>query len=186
MLERSWGGFDLSEVARAAGLTRQTLYNHFDSKAALLVALVDHEYETDRPAAMINRFRAEPSPEGMLRTAARFNSEYLPRIYEWARILYSTRIQDPAAEAAWEHRMRQRKANAASLATRLGASGRLAADWSEDDARDIVFMLLSLHTYEYLVHGSGWSRSKYQRSISRLLERALLDGQTATPGPRQR
>jgi AcrR family transcriptional regulator len=175
MLERGFSGFDLAEVARASGLTRQTVYNHFDSRAALLVALVDHVYETERPVALLDQFRLESSPEAMLESAAHVSSVYLPRIFDWARVLYSTGLEDPAARAAWKHRMRQRKANATGIAKRLASSGKLARAWSKADARDLVFMLLSLHTYEYLVVESGWSIAKYRRLLSSLLKRVLLD-----------
>lgn len=79
--------------------------------------------------------------------------------------------------------MRQRKDNAAGIAARLRASGSLAAEWTEDDARDLLFMLLSLHIYEYLVEQSGWSPTKYGRLLRRLLERALLDPPDPTEGP---
>lgn len=175
MVERGLAGFDIAEVARSSGLTRQTVYNHFESKTALLVALVDHVYETERPATLIERFRREPSAETLLQTAAQISAEYLPRIFDWARILYAARTQDPAAQAAWAYRMGQRRLNATGIAARLAASGSLAADWSEDEARDVVFLLLSLHTYEYLVLESGWSLAKYRRLLARLLKRALLD-----------
>lgn len=32
---------------------------------------------------------------GLLDTAARFNAEYLPRIYDWALVLYSTGSRTP-------------------------------------------------------------------------------------------
>jgi hypothetical protein len=141
--------------------------------------MVDHVYETERPAALMQRFQHETSPEGLLQTAAWVNSVYLPRIYDWARIVYSTRIQDPAAEAAWTYRAGQRKAIAAGIVSRLKASGRLAGDWTDDDARDVVFVLLSLHTYESLIEGTGRSRTRYRRLLARLLERALLDDRPA-------
>lgn len=175
MLERGLEGFDLSEVARTSGLSRQTVYNHFDSRAALLVALVDHVYETDRSAAQMDQFRRETTPVGMLRTAARITATYAPRIYGWARVLYSTRLEDPAAETAWKYRMTQRRASAEGFAARLAEAGSLSEVWSEGEASDLIFMLLSLHTYEYLVVESGWSLPKYRRLLGRLLERVLLD-----------
>jgi AcrR family transcriptional regulator len=175
MLERGLAGFDLTEVARSSRLTRQTDYNHFDSRAALLVALVDHVYETDRSAAQMDQFRNETTPVGMLRMAARITSDYAPKIYYWARVLYATRLEDPAAETPWKYRMTQRLATAEAFIARLTESGRLSTDWSKGEARDVTFMLLSLHTYEYLVVESGWSLAKYLRLLGRLLERALLD-----------
>jgi hypothetical protein len=145
--------------------------------------MVDHVYETERPAVLMQRFQRETTPEGLLQTAAWVNSVYVPRIYDWARIVYSTRIQDPAADAAWTYRVRQRKAIASGIVSRLKASGRLAQDWTEVDARDVVFMLLSLHTYESLIEGGDRSRTGYRLLLGRLLERALLDDRPANQRP---
>ena len=40
-----FGRVKMSDIARAAGLTKRTLYHHFDSKDALLGAMLEHQHE---------------------------------------------------------------------------------------------------------------------------------------------
>src|SRR5215210_8358852 len=59
------------EVAREAGVSEGTIYNYFDDKDALLVAILDGLNETER--------RAEDFEEGMVTDFRGFLQEYLRR-----------------------------------------------------------------------------------------------------------
>ncbi|MDP9474153.1 MAG: TetR/AcrR family transcriptional regulator [Actinomycetota bacterium] len=59
------------EVARAAGVSEGTIYNYFEDKDALLMAILDGLNETER--------RAEDFEEGMATDFAGFFEEYLRR-----------------------------------------------------------------------------------------------------------
>ncbi len=59
------------EVARAAGVSEGTIYNYFEDKDALLMAILDRLNETER--------RAEDFEEGMATDFSGFFKEYLRR-----------------------------------------------------------------------------------------------------------
>jgi AcrR family transcriptional regulator len=59
------------EVARSAGVSEGTIYNYFENKDALLLAILDRLNETER--------RAEDFEEGMAATFGEFLGEYLRR-----------------------------------------------------------------------------------------------------------
>jgi AcrR family transcriptional regulator len=59
------------EVARAAGVSEGTIYNYFEDKDALLMAILDRVNETER--------RAEDFEEGMATDFRGFFNEYLRR-----------------------------------------------------------------------------------------------------------
>jgi AcrR family transcriptional regulator len=59
------------EVARGAGISEGTIYNYFEDKDALLMAILDKLNETER--------RAEDFEEGMATDFRRFLKEYLRR-----------------------------------------------------------------------------------------------------------
>ena len=80
-LERGYDGVNLDEVGRAAGVSRQTVYNQFGSKEAVLRAVVDRHWTAVKAevAAVFSRISAESQPADMLRGFAtsllRFVSE---------------------------------------------------------------------------------------------------------------
>jgi AcrR family transcriptional regulator len=59
------------EVARAAGVSEGTIYNYFEDKDALLLAILDRLNETER--------RAEDFEQGMSTDFREFLEEYLRR-----------------------------------------------------------------------------------------------------------
>lgn len=58
----------MDDVARAAGVARQTIYKHFTGKDDLLVAvLIDQQERNQHPALLAVARRTAPTPEGLLR-----------------------------------------------------------------------------------------------------------------------
>ncbi|HEU4658169.1 MAG TPA: TetR family transcriptional regulator [Capillimicrobium sp.] len=61
---RSWADVTMAEVARAAGVSRQTLYNEFGSRDEFAIALVMREgdrFLTDVEAAILERIEDPPA-----------------------------------------------------------------------------------------------------------------------------
>src|SRR5215467_3288407 len=55
----------IEQVAEAAGLTRQALYHHFESKEALFRAVIEQLYETARAAEITAAEDAEKTGSGL-------------------------------------------------------------------------------------------------------------------------
>ncbi len=68
MAERGFGA-PIEAIAKRAGVSKQTLYNHYGGKAGLLRALIHRRVEA--VSAPLARDRAEPSPEAALAAFAR-------------------------------------------------------------------------------------------------------------------
>ena len=95
----------ISDIARAAGVSRQAVYLHFNNRTELLVATVryaDEVYEVDK---RLQPLQAATSGISALRAFLEFWAEYIPCIYGLARALLETRATDKAAAAAWADRM---------------------------------------------------------------------------------
>ena len=69
--EKGFGRATTREVAREAGVSEGTIYNYFEDKDALLMAILDRLNETER--------RAEDFEEGMATDFRRFFEGYLRR-----------------------------------------------------------------------------------------------------------
>jgi AcrR family transcriptional regulator len=70
-LEQGYDASSTDLIARMAGVSKATVYAHFESKEALLIALIEDEMRTKAPAAL---WEPEPGPldvEATLRSIAR-------------------------------------------------------------------------------------------------------------------
>jgi AcrR family transcriptional regulator len=172
--ERGLRAAGLEDVAAAAGVTRRTIYLHFGSKAALLLAVAD---EAERVAGL-PEFRARlleaHTLEEILERLADIQVQYVPRTYESIRLVHAARREEPAADEVWNARMRRRRATFRLLAAQIQEQGRLAQGLTLDDAVMLIWVLTSPHMYEYLVVDGGWSLKRYRGHVIRLLRRALL------------
>jgi AcrR family transcriptional regulator len=164
----------LEEIAAAAGVTRRTIYLHFGSKTALLLAVVDQAERAAGLPELVTRLRKAQTPEEILERLADIQVQYVPRIYESIRLVHAARREEPAADEVWNGRMRCRRATYRLLAARIQAQGQLDPGLTLDDAVMLIWVLTSPHMYEYLVVDGGWSLKRYRGHIIRLLRRALL------------
>ena len=172
--ERGFHGVGLEEVAAAAGVSRQAVYLHFQSKTGLLLAMVDHVFKTEAPDHIVKRWARVSTGIEALEAALAFHVAYEPRVYQFARVLHAARREEPAASAAWENRMEARRSNYEKVAQWLARDGVLLESWSVKEATDLLWALTSLHMFEYLVIESHWSTQRYKRHLRSVLYRVLV------------
>jgi AcrR family transcriptional regulator len=170
----------LEQVAKHAGVSRQAIYLHFGSRGALLLALVEHVDESEGLAELTGRVRAAPSALEALDLLAWLNAEYEPRIRAVARAHDVARRGDPELEAAWQDRMRARRALYTGVVKRLDDEGRLVEGLTTKEAVDLVWALLGSRVHEDLVVERGWSRRRYEDRVRTLLRKAVT--REARPG----
>ena len=168
----AWSGVGLGEVAKAAGVSRQAIYLHFGSRSALLLALVEYVDEVEGLNELIERVRDADSGADALDRMVWVNSVYEPRIHAVVVAHDAARRTDPDLEAAWQDRMRRRRALYRGVADRLAAEGALALP--RKDAVDLMWALLGPRVHEDLVVERGWSRKRYEDHMSALLRGALV------------
>ncbi len=177
LTERGYHGVGLEEVARDAGLSRQAVYLHFNSKADLLVATaqyLDSQVGTEEFLRPV--FEAKDAVQAMDRAVEAY-AAIEPLIYDAAIMIYAQRGSEPAAENAWQDRMEFRRQNVLRGITALEAEGMLAQGWNIEEASDFVWSLLSIHTYEYLVRERKWPIDRFIDRLRQVLHAAIV----ATP-----
>ena len=172
--ERGLHATGLKEIAAAAGVTRRTIYLHFGSKSALLLAVVDQAERDAGLPELAARLREAHTPEEVLERLADIQVQYVPRIYESIRLVHAARREEPAADEVWNGRMRRRRATLRLLASLIKEQGRLDPSLTLDDAVMLMWVLTSPHMYEYLVVDGGWSVKHYRGHVVRLLRQGLL------------
>jgi AcrR family transcriptional regulator len=164
----------MSDIAKAAGISRQALYLHFPTRAELLVATTRHIDSVKNVDARLAESRAASSGRERLLAFISAWGGYIPEIYGMSVALRAMRADDAEAAAAWEDRMQAVRHGCAAAVRALVADGALGPDLTEEVATDLLWALLSVENWEQLVRDCGWSQDDYETRISRLAEAALL------------
>lgn len=179
-------GARMSDVAQAAGVSRQAVYLHFSNRAALLTAAARRLDEIHDIDAALAASRAASSGAARLDAFITAWAGHLPKIYGVARALLAMRARDADAAAAWEDRMAALRQGCAAAAAALAADGALDPEWTEAEATDLLMALLSVRGWEELVCDRGWPQARYLEAMKRVARRIATrpSGRDAGEHPR--
>jgi AcrR family transcriptional regulator len=160
------GATGLAEVGVAAGVSRQSVYLHFGSRAGLLVALVDHIDRSFGLYDQIARIDAEPDPVRALFLSQDLTARYSPKIHACAMALARAGDDDPDARLAFEERMTLRREGLERIFERIDAAGALAPGWTVREAAQACWALGLPQVYQALVVDCGWPDDTYARWLT--------------------
>ncbi|XVV11145.1 TetR/AcrR family transcriptional regulator [Actinoplanes sp. CA-131856] len=181
LVERGPLAITMRDVAGHAGVSVETVYKTFGTKAALIKDVYDVTLAgDDDPIPMIDRpehravFAATTPRDKVARYAhvARLISERVGPLL--ARLLAGARGGDPELSRFREAVNGERLAGATAIARHLAETGGLRPGVPLDRARDLVWTLISPEVYELLVNDRGWSLDEYEQWLARSLTDALL------------
>jgi AcrR family transcriptional regulator len=162
LVERGHDGtLNMSELARAVGISRQALYLHFPDRASLLLALVAHIDEREDLQAELSTVLAAADAAGQIHAWVKMQARRNPRIAALARALDQARHTDQAASAAWRDRTDNRMQGAAMAVTRLRDEGKLHPSWTAREAATLLWELTSFRVWDDLVNESGLTADRY-------------------------
>jgi len=156
--------FTLDAVAKAAGVTRLTLYNQFGSRLSLIEAVFDRIADLGGLAGLQGAM-AEPEPERALGDVVRVFCDF------WAshpsvQRLNDTIVLDPEIERSVAARHERRRRLLGTIVDR--AAPAASAD-AKRDAIDLLFLLTAPQTFRALAPG------RETKDVCELLSRAALD-----------
>lgn len=172
------GSARMSDIAKAAGISRQALYLHFPTRAELLVAATRHlDAVHDIDGRLVASRTAERGTERLAAWVAAWGG-YIPEIHGVARALIAMKDTDAEAGAAWTDRMEAMREGCRAAVAALAADGALAPG-SEAEATDLLWTLLSVQTWEHLRLDCGWSQEAYLAAMQRLATAALVTPRAA-------
>ena len=153
----------MGDIARESGISRQAVYLHFASRAALLEATtkyLDEILDVDRRLAPS---RAATSGVERLALYIECWGKYIPDIYGVAKALMLAQDTDEAADAAWKDRMAAMRAGCHAAIEALNSDGTLAPEWTPKRATDTLWTMLLVPNWENLTGECGWSTRQYVR-----------------------
>jgi len=154
----------MSDIAKAAGVSRQAIYLNFESRTDLMVATVQYGDQVNDAAAQVRPWR---DAEGVEKLDAwiEFWGNYLPQIFGVAKALMVARETDDAAAAAWHDRMADVRRSCHKTISSLDQTGVLADAWKIKPAADVLWTLLSVAGYEQLTLDAKWSTKQYVKHM---------------------
>lgn len=164
----------MSDIAKAAGISRQALYLHFPNRAELLVATTRHIDVVKNVDARLERSRSATSGVERLHAFIEGWGGYIPQIHGMSVALRAMRSTDKEAAAAWNDRMKAVRHGCEAAVQAISLDGSLTRDLTEDAATDLLWTLLSVENWERLVKDCGWTQSAYEKTIKQTAEAALL------------
>ncbi len=164
----------MSDIAVAAGVSRQALYLHFGSRTELLIATTRYGDAVLGLDERLLRYQAATTGVATLEAFVEFWGNYIPEIYGVAKALLAVRDTDEAAAAAWNDRMDAVRDGCRNVIEALQRDGMLAPQWSRDEAIDLSWTMLSVRNWEHLTIECGWSPSLYVERMQTLLARTFV------------
>jgi AcrR family transcriptional regulator len=179
-LERGFARCSVAEIAAAAGVARPTVLSVFDSKAALLRAVVDLAMAgDDEPVPVAQRSWFQPvwtadTQEGCLDAYARAVVRIGRQSADVIELV--RRAADESTENAemWDQLQRNRRLGANSIAARVRELGPLPNRLTVRRAGDLVFVLNDSGHYRTLIRDCGWSERAFEAWLSDRMRHALL------------
>ena len=178
------GGYaqtSVSAIAQAAGVSVQTIYNVFGSKAGLLKAVFDTTLAgDDEPVPMGQRpeflaMERETDPSALLHHYARIGAMLMKRVGPFvARIHEGAAAGDPDLATLLEVSAKERLVGATEVVASVRRLGPLRPGLTAARARDIVWTHTSYELWDLLVLQRGWSATAYADYLGRSMSRALL------------
>lgn len=164
----------MSDIAKAAKISRQALYLHFPNRVELLVATTRYLDEVHDTDSKLVASRAAMTGTERLHEWVEVWGNYIPTIYGIAKALMAMKDNDKAANAAWNDRMRAVRHGCGASVAALKADGTLIEELTENEAVDALCALLSIRTWEQLRIECGWSQERYVTFMQGMVIRALV------------
>lgn len=174
MEERGGRGVRMRDVAGAAGVSRQAVYDHFGSRAELMVATARYGDEVRGLEGRLRGYRSAVGGVERLEAFVEFWGNYIPEIHGIARALLADREGDKAVAAAWDDRMRTVQEACHDIAGRLRRDGVLTPGWSVEEAGEMLWSLLSIGNWENLTLERGWPVERYVDRMQELCRRVFV------------
>ena len=164
----------MSDIAKAAGISRQALYLHFPNRTELLVATTRHIDVVKNVDARLARSRSTTSGVERLYAFIEGWGGYIPEIHGMSVALRAMCNSDTEAAAAWNDRMQAVRHGCEAAIHAISEDGFLTDGLTTVTATDLLWTLLSVENWERLVRECGWSQLAYEQTLKKTAEATLI------------
>jgi AcrR family transcriptional regulator len=169
----------IAAVAARAGVSAESIYKSFGSKAALAKAVFDVTVAgddepvpvADRPA--MQAVRDEPDVRRKIALFVGGLAHRQARSATVQMLIRDGRHVDDSLAPIWAKLNDEGMVGMTMLARHLVDTGRLRDGIGVDEVRDVLWNYLAIDTYERLVLSRGWPLQRYSDWLSRTIIAAI-------------
>ncbi len=170
----------VTQIARQAGVSLDTVYATVGRKPAILRELVetaisgsDHAIPGEQ-RDYVSQMRAAGSAEAKLRIYADAITGIQQRLAPVFLALRAAAATDPGCAALWDQIAQRRATDMRALAADLRTTGQLRGDLSNDQVADIIWTMNAAEYWDLLVHQRGWTPTQFAHWLTDAWTRLLL------------
>jgi len=169
-----------SKIAEAAGVSRQTVYLAFGSRAGLLTEMARNmDQQSDHVARLVAAAQSAASGPTEFQRYLEIWLDYLPMIYPVGILLDAAALTDPEAAAAWNDRMKHSLlAGLKRVLAGLDARGETAPGIGPDEAAELIWSLVHPATWRLLVVECGWTPERFRQSRMEIIRSTVFRSHT--------
>ncbi|GAA2071340.1 TetR/AcrR family transcriptional regulator [Williamsia deligens] len=170
---RGWSATTMADVATAAGIARQTVYQQFAGKLDLLDACIDLALTAGQGGAVraLDDYRA--MGHGTLDARITAGSSWLRGAHERSARIQNVLDQAAVTDAEAAARLRVREQNRWEEVRH--AVSLILSSTPDDELVDALWVLASRRTYLMLVDGRGWTSARWQEWFAVQTGHAITD-----------
>jgi AcrR family transcriptional regulator len=169
----------IAAIAAHAGVSAESVYKSFGTKAALAKAVFDVAIAgDDDPVAIVDREAAQAVRDepDVRRKIAMFVEGLVQRQARSARVqilIRDGRHVDDALSPIWSTLNTEGLVGMTMLGRHLLETGQLREAIDLHEVRDVLWNCLAIDSYERLVLSQGWSLERYSDWLARTITSAL-------------
>jgi AcrR family transcriptional regulator len=178
-LAQGYAATTIAEIAGDAGVSVETVYKAFATKAGLLKALFDVSVAgDDEPIPMVQRDVIQdvlnaPEAAGKIEIYAKHLASTMPRSAPVQLLARDGAASSQDAATVWKQIRSETLTAMKMFASDLADTGQLRVRARQ--ARDVLWTYHAPELYELLVLERGWSAARYGKFIADALIDALLE-----------
>lgn len=173
-----YAGTTVPAIARATGVSAETVYKAFGGKPGLVMAVYERDIAGDEPLTTGERSAQikehERDPHRLVRAWGAFTAEVAPRIVPLMLLVRAGAATDADLAALWDQMNAQRLQHMSANARLLQRRGFLREGIGLAEARDILWAYSSPELFDLLVRRRGWTPARYGAWIGEMHAAALL------------
>lgn len=170
-------GFDrltIQQIAKAAGVSMPTIYALFKSKRGIFTALIDEALPGVVFTKLVDESMSEKSPTKRLAITAKLARQMYDAERGLIDLLRGASALSPELKELEQEREMRRHERQGDFVKLFQKEKSLAKGLTLEKARDILWTLTGRDLYRMLVIEQGWNSDAYEKWLSDLLIKSLL------------
>lgn len=171
--EQGFGSTTVAQIARQAGVSAPTVYATYESKAGIILAMLDDLQESVDVGARVRAAMGEPNPRRQLRMWLAAHVELFAAGADILRAAVQAG-DAPEVRALSERGDATRRSVIEGLIRTWAQGGSLRDDLSPTAAADRLWLLTTVEGFLHATDRLGWSAHDYERWVGDLAEAEMF------------